>query len=60
MRSNHHQQGYAQGYKIRSLEVDIVESEKHHIFKRDDGNGQVYCSDCGTRDFDELSAVSMT
>jgi hypothetical protein len=29
-----------------------MDSQIHHNHRRDDGNGRVYCEDCGNRDFD--------
>lgn len=43
-------QGYSKGYTIKSLEQQVVESKKHHNFRRDDGCGRIYCVDCDNRD----------
>lgn len=41
--------------KVRQL-TELVktaeDAKKHHNFRKDDGAGRIYCSDCGSRDMD--------
>ena len=45
--------------KLKELLVELNTAKVHHNFRRDDGCGRIYCSDCGSRDFDSLIGATV-
>ena len=46
--------------KLKELLMELNKAKVHHNFRRDDGYGRIYCSDCGSRDFDSYLHDSKT
>ena len=38
--------------RYRDLVEKLVGAKQHHNFRRDDGAGRIYCTTCGSRDYD--------